>query len=330
MAIFALAGLLALVALVARSDASAIFDALRAMGWGLVLVVLVHLIQMTLSGFAWQALCPSTYRASGWSFVHGRWIRESVSSLLPVSQIGGDLAGVRVMTLRGVPAGTAGASIIVDLSMEAVGQIVFTLIALALFLAQGHGEDTPALSWAVPGIGVATLAVAGFVAVQRGGLFAHVERFALRYAERYPRLALHAIEGLDEGIRRLYRTPRPLAMGGGWHLLSWLLGTVEVWLILHLMGIPITIGQGLVIEGLSQAARSAAFMVPGGLGVQEGSLVVIGALYGIPSEHSLALALAKRGREILLGVPGLLAWHLAESQHARNPAPGSRGPSGTR
>lgn len=61
-------------------------------------------------------------------------------------------------------------------------------------------------------------------------------------------------------------------------------------------------------ESLGQAVRAAAFAVPGALGVQEGGYVVLGGALGIPPDTCLALSLAKRAREILLGLPGLLAW----------------------
>lgn len=60
--------------------------------------------------------------------------------------------------------------------------------------------------------------------------------------------------------------------------------------------------------------RSAAFAVPGGLGVQEGGFVVVSLLIGVPPEVSLALSLAKRVRELLVGVPALLAWQVAEGR----------------
>ena len=65
---------------------------------------------------------------------------------------------------------------------------------------------------------------------------------------------------------------------------------------------------------LGQAVRSAAFIVPGGYGVQEGGYMLIGAFYGLPAETGLALSLIKRVREIILGIPGLLDWQIFEGK----------------
>jgi uncharacterized membrane protein YbhN (UPF0104 family) len=54
--------------------------------------------------------------------------------------------------------------------------------------------------------------------------------------------------------------------------------------------------------------------VPGALGAQEGGLVLFGAVIGIPADLALAVALAKRVRELALGLPGLAAWQWVEGR----------------
>jgi hypothetical protein len=45
--------------------------------------------------------------------------------------------------------------------------------------------------------------------------------------------------------------------------------------------------------------------------VQEGGYLLLAPLAGLPPDAALALSLAKRARELLLGVPGLLYLHLS-------------------
>ena len=78
------------------------------------------------------------------------------------------------------------------------------------------------------------------------------------------------------------------------------------------MGVPIGLGDALVLESLSHAVRSAAFIVPGALGIQEAGLIALGALIGIDAQTALALSLVKRAREIAFGAPALLAWQVLE------------------
>ncbi len=79
-----------------------------------------------------------------------------------------------------------------------------------------------------------------------------------------------------------------------------------------------------MLNSLAVALRSAAFVVPGGLGVQEGGYVAVGALLGLPPDVMLAVSLATRLGELIEGLPGLLAWQYIEGGaywHRRKQAP---------
>jgi hypothetical protein len=75
------------------------------------------------------------------------------------------------------------------------------------------------------------------------------------------------------------------------------------------------LGEALVIESLLHAIRGAAFAIPGALGAQEGGLVLLCAIFGIPPEQAIALSLVKRAADVVVGAPGLLAWQMLEWGH---------------
>jgi len=64
--------------------------------------------------------------------------------------------------------------------------------------------------------------------------------------------------------------------------------------------------------------------VPGALGILEGSSIVFGALFGLPAQTALTISLAKRVRELALGLPGLTVWQWVEGhrllRHAQDKA----------
>jgi uncharacterized membrane protein YbhN (UPF0104 family) len=91
------------------------------------------------------------------------------------------------------------------------------------------------------------------------------------------------------------------------------LTALEIWLALYFLGVQVSFTEAVVIESLIQAVSSAAFFVPGGLGVQEGGFVLIGGALGLDPATCLALAGARRIRDLLIFVPGLFAWQIAES-----------------
>lgn len=307
-----LAGLSGLVLLIAYHNLAELGGLLAAVGWGIAIVILAHIPPMMASATAWRAVTRPLW-PSGWRvFLWARLVRESVSGILPVTQVGGEVIGARMLTFHGARAVVAGASVLVDLTLEFLTQIVFTLVGLLLLLSiDGSGE---LLRWALPGVAVAGAAAVGFLLAQRWGVFRLVERLLERLALRFGWPALRALSDLHETVASLYRNPRAVAAGAAWHFMSWLLGAIEVWLILRFLGADVGFEGALIIESLGQAVRAAAFLIPGALGVQEGGYLLLGVMFGLAPEVGLSVSLIKRIREIVLGVPALLVWQAIEGR----------------
>ena len=118
----------------------------------------------------------------------------------------------------------------------------------------------------------------------------------------------------SERLVALYRDPRRILLATALRLASRIALTLEVWLAAQLMGFPITLWEALMLKSLTGALRGAAFVVPGGWGVQEGGYVVLGGLLGLSPEVMLAVSLATRARELLVSLPGLVAWQHGEGR----------------
>ncbi len=314
-----LAGLLGLALatyLVADHGATAILAAMFAIGWGLVAVTLFHLVPMFLANLSWRELLPRENRPGAFTLLWIRWVRESVNSLLPVAQLGGDLVCARLVYLQGVPAASAIASMVVDLTVSVLTQLVFVALGLALLLMRSQDPAVLTVVWGVAaGMGILVAAMTAFMLVQRLGMFDIAIRIggSLLGGGALARLNAGAA-GIDGAIRALYRDRRAFWTAMAWRLADWIAGAGEVWLFMYFLGRPVTLAEALILESLGTGVRSAAFLVPGAIGILEASYIVFGGLFGISASDSLTLALAKRVRELLLGVPGLLAWQMAEGR----------------
>jgi uncharacterized membrane protein YbhN (UPF0104 family) len=121
-------------------------------------------------------------------------------------------------------------------------------------------------------------------------------------------------EAIDEAVVATYRRRAALSASSLLRLIGWVTGVGETWLTMWALGNPLSLTDSFILESLSAGVRGAAFMVPGALGAQEGGLVLFGALIGIPADLALAVALAKRVRELALGLPGLAAWQWVEGR----------------
>ena len=281
-------------------------------GWALPLVIMVHLVQLFLSALAWKSV-DSGGDFSAPMLFHLRIMREGINSLLPVAQIGGFLVNVRILAQRGVKTASAAAGAVLDLWAEGIAQALFLLLVLALLASLGR--YTAALAWLGGAGAMIALGLGCIALVPRFGLLRKVEDWAIRQAGNIPFLSAEALRGFDGEIRRRFRNRRRVLGGVVFHFLAWALGGAEVWLILRAMGAGVSPTQALVIEGLGTAIRSVGFMVPAGLGVQEGGFILACGLFGIPPATAVALSMVKRLREVLVGTAGLMFWWRTEWKH---------------
>ena len=312
----ALLGLALVVYLIIESGAEDVAHAMLSVGWGLAVITAFHLVPMFLSALSWRDLLPRSSRLDVLSVTWIRWIRESINSLLPVAGVGGDVACARLAHLCGVPAKQAAASMVVDITVGAATQLLFVVIGVGLLLMRSTEPAVLALASAVlAGIAVFIAAIAAFLVLQHRGMLALSARLAggVLRSERLSGAAGSA-SAVDDAVVAIYRDRIAFWRAGLVRLIGWAAGTGETWLVTQFLGQPLSLLDAFILESLGAGVRGAAFMVPGQLGILEGSYVVFGALFGLPAEAALAISLARRVRELALGVPGLLVWHWLETR----------------
>lgn len=308
-----LAGLALFTALIAYEGLAEVASTLLTAGWGLVVVTLFHLVPMTADTLGWRTFLDRAQRPRFRTLLWARWIGESVNTLLPVAQVGGELVKARLLAQRKVPASQAGASIVVSLTLSVFSQVIFTLLGLGL-LTFFLGEEELAQG-ILMGAAFSAASIAGFFWLQQRGLFGWLARRLQPLIGNSKWLALMGgADALDSSVVQLYNQRRRVLHGFFWMLLGWILGTGEIWLALYFLGYPVGWHEAFMIESLAQAIKGAAFLVPGALGVLEGGYILLGTLAGLPSSIGLALALTRRVRELSLGVPGLLVLQLVEGR----------------
>lgn len=295
------------VGLVALAEA-----ALRVGPGGFAIVCAISVVILLLLGAAWAAAMPSAGFRRMPLFAWARATREASSDMLPFSQLGGIVVGARTLTVGGLPAVPVFAAMIVDMTAEMAGQIVVTLYGLWVLAETliGGGEVGTA-AWAGAGMAVATLAA--FVVFQRP-LLALVGRFADRLLPdaQLPFVAIRA------ELDRLYADRRPVALSFALNLMAWLVSALLAWVTLRLMGAEVSVGRAVALESLIFAVRSAAFLIPGAIGVQEAAYLVLAQAFGIDPQAAVALSLVKRARDVAIGVPTLIAWQAWEWRTTRN------------
>jgi len=311
----AVLGVFIATAVIAYFNYHAVLRAMAPVGLGgSFLVILAQLTLMVPLGLAWFIVASGEPLSRLGVFIWGRLMREAASDVLPFSQLGGFVIATRAMLISGVPAAMAVGSGVVDLTVEIVAQLIYTLIGVGLLVMRfGARSSADHLVYSVlTGLVIVTILVAGFVFAQRRGL-SPLERLARRIA---PNAAEHSAE-FNKIVDSAYAQPVRLWSALAVHVGCWIAAAGGTWLILWLIGRPLPFTSVMAIESLLFAIKNAAFVVPTGIGVQEGAYAILGPLFGLPPEAALALSLLKRGRDILIGVPILLSWQFVEGRRTR-------------
>lgn len=301
-------------------DLAEVAAAVAALGWGLAPVCLWRFAPIGLDAAGWRHVFAPERRPPFLACWRLRWISESVNALLPVAQVGGEVVRARLLSRRSVvpmpdiSGGEAGGSVVVDVTLGIVATTLFSVTGALLLAGSAAGEAVHRALWGIAGL-VVLLAL--LVLLQRRGWLA---RLAHRLAARTVG-GLGGARDFERALSLSWLGPRRLARAQAWRIAASFATAGEVWLVLRLQGVEAGLSDAIVLESLSFAVRTAAFMVPGGLGLQEGSLLLLGGLLGIPPEVALSVALVKRVRELAVGVPALLLWWWLEGGAVRRRRP---------
>ena len=306
------AGIAACIGLTAWSGIDAVGNAVASVGWGMPFVVLTRAATVSIAGAGWWLLFPASGRLRLRAAVLLRFVREAVNALAPLTQVGGDIIGARLLTFWAVPGPLAAASIIIDVLMQAVTQLLFAALGLVTLVALG--ADMPVAGIAATGLALAVPMLGGFHLAQRGGGHRILHFVLGRLKGDGNWRVLGTVDAVYQCLSMIYARRSSLAASSLVHMVGWLIGVAEVLIVLGCMGHPGTIGEALVIESLVQAVRGAAFAIPSALGAQEAGLILLCGIFGIPPDQALSLSLIKRAADLVLGIPGLVALQILEGE----------------
>jgi uncharacterized protein (TIRG00374 family) len=302
-------GLVLLGLVIYNADVDAIHERMDELKWRSPLVLLPWVVIAWLDARGWRCtLPPAAARLVPMrSLVLVRMAGEAVNSLTPTAAVGGEPVKAHLLRAWGVSGSDSLASIVIAKTALTVTQSLFVVLGIAALFVQ-LGRPALGAAW----MALLLLATIGFtwalVYMQRRGPVGAIWRWLARVAPRARFLARleRSVHAIDDRLAEFYTIERGAFWWAGvWHMAGWLVGVVEVWLIMLLIGAPIGWVDALIVEALSQPIRAAAVIIPGGLGTQEVGGVALCLFLGMSAPEAATLWLLKRGRELVFDGVGL-------------------------
>ena len=283
-------GVALLIGLVVGHDPAAVFASLRQLSWRFVVILLFPAIPvMVFDTLGWRYAFLRD-RVPFVTLLRTRLVGEAFNLVTPTAALGGE--GVKAWLLRDrLPLDESVPSVIIAKTTIALASIGFGRSPLLL-----------GMQWL---LGLEVLALVAFIVVQTRGVVVWTVGLLERLGVRQEG-AGHAAARVDRTLHTFYRhTPRRLTLSIAFHLIAWLLGAVESYLILQFIGVPVSLLTATVIEAFGTGVRFATFLVPASLGVQEGGFVVTFVALGLSAADGVAFGLVRRLRELVWVAVGL-------------------------
>ncbi len=306
-------GIFLILSLVLWQGIDSIGTSFSQAGWRLFWLLPYFIFPLLLLSESWNVLFHKNHKPGFRNVFLATWIGTAINWLLPVAQVGGDFSKAIWLSRRESQGALIGASTLVDKTLQAFAQFIVSIIGIGIWVSFIDDSE-----WTLPLI-IFSILLFGliylFYCLQKLGLASRLTKFALRLSngKKFVALAGNA-ENFDASVRQIYKKHNSLFVSLIFRVIARLLMAGETWFILYLMGHPVNIIEAILIETIAQTIKAAAFLVPGGYGVQEGGLMMIGTLLGLPTSLSLSLVLAKRSREIIIALPALCYWYWGEGR----------------
>lgn len=279
----AIAVALAITLLVAlRNPGAVVSSALTALGAGWMLVPALALFVMWnhVATLAWRRLAVATATEEVtpplWRLAILRFQGQALNLLFP--------AAGEVARAAGMADHRSRVSIVLDLVSCAVAEAAFAASALLL-----HPSLRPTRLPVAAALVMTIVAAWWWLPVLMQGL-------AGRLASRFGGLAWFRGE-VQGAFRRAV----------GWHLLECVLSAGEVWLFSTAMGLALPFTSIYIAAAAVRTGTTIIAFVPGQIGVAEGSLVWAMTSLGHPASAGLALAFARRARQVVVIAVGALS-----------------------
>ncbi len=317
-------GCLLLVLLVITIGPRTLLHHIRTLGWFLPFVLLPYALVYLFDTWGWRCSLESPESPVPFpTLFRIRLAGEAINYLTPTAYLGGEPVKTYLLQEQGVPLPAGVASVIIGKSLMTLAEGFFILGGIGLALLHLPFSHV-LLQGSLIAVGVVFILLALIFWIQQKGVTTALLRLSRLIGFWSRSLQNHQdhLASLDTLLTRFYRERKGhLALALGFYLLGWAVGSLEVMLILFLLGYRVDLGTALAIEALSVAAKGAAFFVPGSLGFQEGGQVLIFLAFGLPAEVGLTFGIIRRLREF--GWAGLGLLSLSRGGGSQLPRPGA-------
>ncbi len=308
-----LVGLLTLGLLVWHIGPGNIYDAAARLGPVALFVILIPSIVMyVVEAYGWKVtLGPAAQAIPFWRLLAIRTAGEVVNMTTPTAYVGGEPLKAYLLKKHNVPMVEGLASVVIAKTTMIIAEVLFILVGIALgfWILGASSSSGQFVAAGLLSVGLLLIGTAGFVFVQRRGLFTWILEtlWKLGLRIRFLEARKDKFRSLDQTILNFYSHHQGAFYAStGLFFLGWMAEALEVYVIVYYLGGPADPLSAISIGALSVFIKGGTFFIPGSLGAQDGGNLLLLKAFGYSDVTGITFALLRRFRELVWIGIGLL------------------------
>jgi uncharacterized protein (TIRG00374 family) len=300
-------GVLLLAGLIWKLGPLALLSQLALLSWTWIPLILIEGAGEALHVTGWRHCLSPAHRRIPWLRI--AMIRQAgmaYNYLTPTAHLGGEVVKGTLLGSDGEVIQAATGVIVGKLALV-LGQLLFVTVGSTAALWMVALPIQLWVAWALS-TALFTAGIGAFFLLQRQGKLGSLARALDRSGARGLRLGGIArwLTLVDDELRAFYRDrPRDLLRAVAWHVMGFSCGLVQSWIFFHRMGLNDPWAMGFAVWFLGAWFDLVGFIVPAGVGVQEGSRVLIFHAAGLSSIAGLTFGFVLRINKAFWALVGL-------------------------
>jgi len=270
-------------------------------------LIIAHLPTLYFDSLAWIILMVKNKLSMTQAFVI-TWISQTSGKFIPSGNITGEFVRFFLARKSGQKFSEASSTVLMDLFIATFSLFIIGLAAL-IFIVFSIKSNLifNQFQYLILAFSLISLGTLFFLLIIRKRV---ISKFLVstKKFEFLNKKNIYNLLRLDISLNKLSHRKSRLLGAILLRLIGWISGAFEIYIFFWIIGVDAKVTDVIIIESVTSIIRSAAFFIPSAIGIQELAFVIVGELVGYSSIVSFSVAIGRRLREIMVGIPAIITW----------------------
>ena len=275
----------------------------------LYLLVLAHIPTLYFDALTWFVLLKKKSISFFWSLII-TWIAQTSGKFFPTGNVTGEFVRIYLGIKKGLSPHEASSTVFADLILATFSLFIIGLFSFFLVIFKDSSLiDSNYSHYIYISLITIFFGCIFFYSIIKRRLLRHfIRKYNSIFNIKLDKKTILFFIKLDISLYSLNKRKGSVLKALLFRLIGWLAGAFEIYVFLLIMDVHVSIVDVILIESFTGIIRAIAFFVPAGIGIQELAFVVIGNYVGLSPSVAFSVAIGRRVREFLVGIPAIVTW----------------------